>query len=94
MICSVLLTAVFALSFSFTPQPGQPVPPPTDPNAKSPPVVDSPKIEAANKIDPRMFPDGLSHDFGTVERGTPLRHVFRIVNTTGKQLKISSVRLS
>jgi hypothetical protein len=66
-------------------------PPQVDSKAKSPPVTDTRKVETDED---KMFPDGFTHDFGTVQRGTQVRHVFRVVNTTGKPLKISSVRQS
>jgi hypothetical protein len=40
-----------------------------------------------------MF-DELSRDFGSVPRGPTLTHPFRIVNKTGTQVHISSVRVS
>jgi hypothetical protein len=40
-----------------------------------------------------MF-DELSRDFGSVPRGQQLTHPFRIVNNTGKPVRISSVRVS
>jgi hypothetical protein len=42
-------------------------------------------------LDP-MFPDGCVHDFGIVSRGPPVRHTFRVINTTGVRLEILSVR--
>jgi hypothetical protein len=39
-----------------------------------------------------MFPDGLKHDFGTVQRGPEYRHTFRIVNTSNVPLQIVSLR--
>jgi hypothetical protein len=38
----------------------------------------------------RMFPDGVEHDFGTVQRGTLATCTFRIVNTSNVPLKIVS----
>src|SRR5712691_5689324 len=48
---------------------------------------------AAQKPNP-MFPDGLVHDFGKVQRGTIVNHAFRIVNTLNVPLRIVSLRLS
>ncbi|MBI3822219.1 MAG: hypothetical protein HY289_06010 [Planctomycetes bacterium] len=56
----------------------QPVPPPVAPQA----------------VDDKMFPDGLAHDFGTVQCGAQLYHAFRIVNTSDVPMKIASVRRS
>jgi hypothetical protein len=39
-----------------------------------------------------MFPDGLRHDFGKVQRGTQARHTFRVVNTSAVPLRIVSLR--
>jgi len=73
---------------------GQPVPPPMDPKVQLPRVdLDEKKVEFGDNIDEKLFPDGLSHDFGQVQRGTQLRHAFRVVNTTNKPLRISSVRV-
>ena len=41
-----------------------------------------------------MFPDGLEHDFGKVQRGIQAKNVFRIVNTTAVPLRIASLRCS
>lgn len=45
----------------------------------------------AEETDAR-FPDGLTHDFGKVVRGTECNHVFRIVNTADVPLHILSLR--
>jgi hypothetical protein len=48
----------------------------------------------ANKpADPR-FPDGLTHDFGTMISGTQYTHSFRIVNTSDVALQIVSLLTS
>lgn len=39
-----------------------------------------------------LFPDGVTHDFGTVTRGPEVRHAFRIRNTTGAPLTVVSLR--
>ena len=39
-----------------------------------------------------MFPDGLEHDFGTVQSGTFAKHAFRIVNTSNLPLRLISLR--
>src|SRR5690349_8122583 len=41
----------------------------------------------SEKID-QMFPDGLEHDFGKVERGEQLKYAFRIVNISSAPLRI------
>ena len=51
-------------------------------------------LKGSDTIDEKMFPDGLTHDFGTVQRGTQLRHTFRVVNTSSVPLRIVSVRAS
>ncbi len=40
----------------------------------------------------KMFPDGVSHDFGILQRGTQAYHAFRVVNTSALPLKIVRVR--
>lgn len=40
----------------------------------------------------KLFPDGLTHDFGVVQRGTQAYHAFRIVNTSDAALRIANVR--
>jgi len=40
-----------------------------------------------------MF-DGLSYDFGSVPRGPTLQHPFRLVNKTGRTVRIVGVRVS
>lgn len=50
--------------------------------------------ESAGEALDVMFPDGLSHDFGKVERGTPLTHTFRIVNTYKMPMRVEEVRAS
>jgi hypothetical protein len=42
----------------------------------------------------RMFPDGRAHDFGNVRPGELLTHAFRVVNTSGSPLQLTSVRVS
>lgn len=42
----------------------------------------------------KMFPDGLTHDFGKVARGAQLYHAFRIVNTSSVPLQVDSLRAS
>ncbi len=39
-----------------------------------------------------LFPDGQEYDFGKVQRGTQLRHAFRIVNVSYMPLHIVSLR--
>ncbi len=39
-----------------------------------------------------MFPDGVEHDFGKVQRGTIVKHAFRVVNTSDVPLQIIDVR--
>jgi hypothetical protein len=48
------------------------------------PVGDEPKLEF----------EGKSHDFGTVDEGEQLRHVFKLKNTGGAPLLIDRVRTS
>jgi hypothetical protein len=56
---------------------------------------DRPTNKAATKtVEPRMFPDGLAHNFGTVIRGTICEHSFRIINTTDAPLQILTLRKS
>jgi hypothetical protein len=40
----------------------------------------------------KMFPDGLEHDFGRVQRGTQAKHAFRVVNTSNVTLRVISLR--
>ena len=41
-----------------------------------------------------LFPDGLVHDFGKVQRGRQVRHVFRVVNLSDVPLRVVSLRCS
>lgn len=50
------------------------------------------KVSAETNIP--MFPDGLVHDFGKVQRGTQAWHVFRVVNPYNVPLRIVSLRCS
>jgi hypothetical protein len=45
-------------------------------------------------VTPESLFDELSKDFGSVPRGPMLTHYFRLSNTTGQPLKVSSVRVS
>jgi hypothetical protein len=40
----------------------------------------------------KMFPDGLSHDFGTVARGTQLLHKFKLTNIYAVRMEITSIK--
>jgi hypothetical protein len=42
----------------------------------------------------KMFPDGVSHDFGILPTETQAYHAFRIVNTSNVPVKILSVRVT
>jgi hypothetical protein len=42
----------------------------------------------------KMFPDGKTHDFGKVPRGTLARHAFRIVNTSDAPIRIGAISIS
>ena len=85
-------------------QAGQPSVPPTPPDGREARVPDK---QAANKdakkqdekIDADKFvakilPEGISHDFGALQRGTQASHAFRVVNPFNVPLKIAQVRLS
>ncbi len=39
-----------------------------------------------------IFPDGVVHDFGKVQRGTQARYAFRVVNTSAGPLRVGPVR--
>lgn len=54
-------------------------------------VFSSLDAQAADLNVASVFPD-RTHDFGTVARGSQLRHRFRIVNTTGQELRIAETR--
>jgi hypothetical protein len=41
-----------------------------------------------------FFPDGLTHDFGSVPRGQVVTNYFRIVNNTKQPVRIANVRVS
>ena len=74
---------------------GQPTVPPSGPVVQLPHQKDEPrKLESGDKIEDKMFPDGLSHDFGKVQQGAQLYHAFRIVNTSKVPLRITSIRVS
>jgi len=51
-------------------------------------------VYCENKPADKMFPDGLTHDFGTLTRGTQYTHSFRIANTSDIPLHILSLRAS
>jgi hypothetical protein len=40
----------------------------------------------------KMFEDGLSHDFGTVARGTQLKHSFTITNIYAVRMEITEIK--
>ncbi len=40
----------------------------------------------------KMFPDGLTHDFGTVARGTQLLHKFKVTNIYNVRMEITSIK--
>jgi hypothetical protein len=40
----------------------------------------------------KMFPDGLSHDFGTVARGTQLLHKFKMTNIYNVRMEVTSLK--
>jgi hypothetical protein len=40
----------------------------------------------------KMFPEGLTHDFGTVARGTQLLHKFKITNIYAVRMEITSIK--
>ncbi len=40
----------------------------------------------------KMFPDGLTHDFGTVPRGTQLLHKVKITNIYNVRMEITSIK--
>jgi hypothetical protein len=42
----------------------------------------------------RMFPDGKSHDFGKIQRGTFAKHAFRIVNTSDAPIRVGAISIS
>jgi Protein of unknown function (DUF1573) len=42
----------------------------------------------------KMFPDGTSHDFGKVPRGTQAKCAFRIVNRSDVPIRIGSISIS
>ncbi len=48
--------------------------------------------ERADEAERRMFPDGMSHDFGKVQRGTIAKHSFRIVNSNTAPMEIVEMR--
>ena len=51
----------------------------------------SPTVAPAQDWMATVFPE-RSHDFGTVARGSKVRHAFRIVNTTGQDLHVADWR--
>lgn len=53
----------------------------------------SPRVPPEDEVR-RMFPDGMSHDFGKVPCGSVHECSFRIVNTSKYELKIEGVRVS
>src|SRR4051812_4990694 len=40
----------------------------------------------------KMFKDGLSHDFGTIARGTQLKHSFKVTNIYAVRMEITSIK--
>jgi hypothetical protein len=48
----------------------------------------------ADDAGPRLAVDGPIFDFGTVDRGTPVEHVFRVTNRGGIMLRIEHVKSS
>jgi hypothetical protein len=56
-------------------------------SAAAPPVSETDAKKAAEAP-----PFGIVHDFGKVQRGTQAEHAFRIVNTSGVPLEITSVK--
>lgn len=56
------------------------------------PLASEPVAEGTPLPVNKMFPDGLDHDFGKVQRGIQARHVFRIINTSKVPLEIVSLR--
>lgn len=40
----------------------------------------------------KMFKDGLTHDFGTIARGTQLKHSFKITNIYAVRMEITSIK--
>ena len=75
---------------------GQPpaVPPSKDDESTKQPEKEDEKkfVELSAEETARIFPDGLSHDFGIIPSGSLLVHSFRIVNNTAKTMHIASVR--
>jgi hypothetical protein len=73
---------------------GQPPLPSTSPKVQSRDIdrkFQEP-IQSTEEIEAKMFPDGIAHAFGKVQRGTPLQHAFRVVNTSTVPLEILYVR--
>jgi hypothetical protein len=54
-------------------------------------LVGSPNAQAQNNWFDQIFPE-KSHNFGTVARGSQLRHAFRLVNTTSYDIHIADWR--
>ena len=48
----------------------------------------------ADDAGPRLIVDGPVFDFGSVDRGTPVEHVFRVTNPGGIMLRIEHVKSS
>ncbi len=89
-IAAIMVALTFRV-VGFSTQPEQPPRPPMEQKPNTPAKE---LIEPAAEPDEKMFPDGVSHDFGFTARGVQLYHAFRIVNTTDKPLRILSVRVS
>ena len=86
--------AAFALicfaGFSFSQgQPQPELPPPSESPAEVPTAAVKPVMSAAEAE--KMFPDGLTFDFGAVPRRTRALHWFPVVNTSNSPLEITSV---
>ncbi len=73
----------------------EPQAPAGPPAAQPAPPVDPPrKADEKPAVADPMYPDGQRHDFGVVFGGKTVTHKFHIVNTTGKPLDLSDVRVS
>jgi RNA polymerase sigma factor (sigma-70 family) len=49
-------------------------------------------VQEKPKLKEQMFPDGRSHDFGSVTRGTEAKCTFRITNTTTLPIQLGNIR--
>jgi len=87
LTCSgVGLTGVTSLLAVQTPAILAPPPQDNEPNLSN---KDAGNEDAKERAE--TSPVGLVHDFGKVQRGTQLKHAFRIVNTSDVPLRIISV---